>query len=81
MGHSPACANQGFFWKAHGLGVQFHPESTTDWIKECCETELDEYPQGPFAQPPHAILSQLEDQVRLLRWYWELLDRFFAPQR
>lgn len=69
------CTHQGFIYKNFALGLQFHPEATLNWIKECADT--DNYPSGPFVQTREEIYTQLEKQLRLQTWYFALLDWFF----
>jgi GMP synthase-like glutamine amidotransferase len=69
------CQHQGFIYKDHAIGLQFHPEATTDWIKECADTQA--YPEGPYVQSRDQIYKQLDKQKNLKIWYFALLDYFF----
>lgn len=70
------CNSQGFIYKDFAMGLQFHPEATLDWIKECADTAA--YPTGPFVQNREQIYNQLEKQKQLQEWYFALLDWFFG---
>jgi GMP synthase-like glutamine amidotransferase len=81
LASSAACANQCFSFGSHGLAFQFHPESTQEWIRDCAGTPAATYPEGPFVQSAPEILAQLQDQVLLQQWYWQVLDHFFLAGR
>jgi GMP synthase-like glutamine amidotransferase len=69
------CQHQGFVYKNLTAGLQFHPESSKEWIKECANSE--DYPQGPYVQGREQIYLQLHKQEALMKWYFNFLDGFF----
>ncbi len=64
--------NQGFRFRDHVVGLQFHPEATPEWVKEC--TEEEDYPQGPYVQDEATVMAGLDHLPQLRRWFFELLD-------
>jgi len=65
--------NQGFRLGASAIGLQFHPEATADWIRECSKEEP--YPQGPYVQRPEEIVAGLAPHLAEMRaWFFGLLD-------
>lgn len=79
LASNEACADQAFIYEDRVLGMQFHPESTKEWILENLKPEVHgTYPEGPYVQYPHEIQSQLHFQEELQRWHFKVLDRFFA---
>ena len=65
--------NQGFAFEEHVIGLQFHPEATEDWVKECSlETP---FPEGPYVQGPGPMLEGLVHLPAMKTWYFRLLDR------
>ena len=64
MGSSPACANQGFLYRENVLGLQFHPEITSQalagLLRNCGdELAMTGTEKGRFVQPETAIESGL----------------------
>lgn len=77
LGANEVTPCQAFGFESHAIGLQFHPESTSDWVHKCCE-EIEDSTEftGPFVQKPPDILKQISNQVHLQNWYFELLNRF-----
>jgi GMP synthase-like glutamine amidotransferase len=79
---STSCAAQAFNFESHVVGLQFHPESSLEFIFDCAtKTSTLDYPTGPFVQTPEQILSSYVNQQRALQiWFFKFLDRFFIFQ-
>jgi GMP synthase-like glutamine amidotransferase len=58
------------------VGLQFHPEATEVWVKEC--SEETPYPLGPHAQTPRQLLDGINYIAPMKVWYFELLDQLAA---
>lgn len=67
------CENQGFAYSDCVVGLQFHPEATEEWVRECTTTEP--YPTGAHVQKPEQILEDLVFQMPMRKWFFSLLDR------
>jgi len=81
VGHSEACANQGFF-DAHGrlMGLQFHMEWDADTaarLIEACPEDLHQ--GGPFVQTPQDILDRPACYAAAQDYMHCLLDRLYGP--
>src|SRR6185312_15616319 len=62
-----------FQW--HGYGLQFHPESSCEWIVECAtDTDDEPYPEGPYVQKAIDVLSEITQQKALQNWFYQLLE-------
>jgi GMP synthase-like glutamine amidotransferase len=64
--------NQGFRFGRNVVGVQFHPEATTEWVVECAE-EVP-YPVGPHVQSGPKILEGQNFLVPMRTWFFDLLN-------
>lgn len=79
LGKSEACANQGFIWQEHVIGLQFHLETTQDSADKLihyCSRELAQ--GGPYVQSGEAMMARPQRFVAINRLMQALLDRF-AP--
>lgn len=65
--------NQAFRFSDRVVGLQFHPETSADWVRYL--TKEDPYPRGSFAQSPDEIVRGLEHQQALQRWFFRLLEQ------
>lgn len=78
LGHSEACANQGFLYENRVLALQFHPEMTRELAAALAEECRDEVQPGRFVQTGETILSKPDESFaathELLR---KLLDSLF----
>lgn len=72
------CRNQAFTWGNQVVATQFHPESTSEWIKECAN-EIKEKHQG-HVQSRQEILDSLPLQKDLQDWYFKELDALFLKK-
>jgi GMP synthase (glutamine-hydrolysing) len=70
---SKACAHQGYVYGKNVVALQFHPESTKDWVVSCSKEDL---PQGNFVQTSQQMVEGNKYQNDLQAWYFELLNRF-----
>ena len=65
--------NQAFMYGENVIGLQFHPEATEEWIRECGE-EVN-YPIGPHVQPKEQLLEGLVFIHPMRKWFFSLLER------
>ncbi len=72
-----ACAHQAFMFGEKVLGVQFHPEATSEWVLQCA-AERDLPAADRYVQKPDEIV---QDTVACLppaqNWYFALLENLF----
>ncbi len=65
---------QGFAYGDNVVGLQFHPESTSEFVRECAEDP--DYPTGPLVQKPSDLLEGFsQHQPPMKAWFFQLLDR------
>lgn len=69
--------NQGFIFKNKVIGLQFHPETTTEWIQYLVNDKKSPLPTGPFCQSEASILEGQSHLPRLQQWYFQLLENLF----
>ena len=69
------CEDQGFSLGSHCVGLQFHPESTKEWVLDCLN---ERYPNGPAVQDKEAVRKDMYLQDHLQAWYFQLLDFVFT---
>jgi GMP synthase-like glutamine amidotransferase len=67
------CENQGFMFGDRVVGLQFHPEATEEWVKEC--TLDPNQPSGPHVQATESMLTDCIFIHPMRKWFFELLDR------
>ncbi len=67
---SPACEHQGFIYGTHAVGLQFHSESTMDWVRQCATEKL---PSGIYVQTAEEMIAGNTHQKNLQEWYFSLL--------
>lgn len=74
-------ANQAFSYRNQIIATQFHPESTSDWLKQCANS-----PQLPraitvnekrFVKSPEEIISGMNYLLDMKNWYFNYLDQLF----
>ena len=70
---SAAAKNQGFRLSSRAVGVQFHPEATAEWVRECAVDP--QYPSGVFVQEPSELVQGLIHQPALNYWLRGLLHQ------
>lgn len=73
---SAACAQQGFLWGEHAIGLQFHPEVQQADVARWLEGEV--LPSGPYVQPAAQILADAAGFARGDALCAQLLHRLFA---
>lgn len=66
-------ANQAFRLSRKVLGLQFHPEATHEWVRECSDDP--EYPEGPFVQSREDLVQGLIHQPAMNYWLRRLLQQ------
>ncbi len=70
---NPITAEQGFRFSRKVVGLQFHPEATTQWVRECLEDEP--YPTGPYVQNREEVVQGLIHQPAMNYWFRRLLQQ------
>ena len=65
--------NQAFAFGDHVVGLQFQPEATEEWVKECSEEK--DYPSGPHVQTPEQLMEGVVFITPMKKWFFTLLDR------
>lgn len=73
-------ANQGFRFKNHVLGLQFHPEADQSFIEECAHAQQRSQKVSATMLSSDQILQRLSDKEALKIWYFALLDRHFLQK-
>lgn len=73
LASSKACTHQGFVFGKNVVGLQFHPESTQEWVRQCSEEKL---PIGKYVQTKQQMLDGNQYQPLLQDWYFKLLNYF-----
>ena len=69
--------NQGFRYGDHVVGVQFHPEASDWFVRDCANDK--EWPTGPYVQSKEEMLAGLETHLpALTKWFFTLLDQLHA---
>lgn len=69
------CSDQGFVFGDRVVGLQFHPESSCEWIVECAtDTSEEPYPTGPYVQNATDVLAEISSQKPLQNWFYQLLQ-------
>lgn len=65
--------NQAFAFGDNVIGIQFHPEATEEWVRECVADT--NYPTGPHVQVAEQVLEGLVFLTPMKKWFFTLLDR------
>lgn len=66
-------ANQAFKYGEHVVGIQFHPETTLEWVKSFADE--DPYPTGPYVQSLKELLAGAAVHLDPMRaWFFSLLN-------
>jgi GMP synthase-like glutamine amidotransferase len=68
--------NQAFRYGENVIGIQFHPEATKEWVKECAEEKP--YPCGPFVQPQSVVLDGEIYLQEMRDWFFRVLENWPA---
>jgi GMP synthase-like glutamine amidotransferase len=81
IGSTKPCPEQGFIYEDHVVGLQFHPEATTQMLNEHVEhyaEALKPNPRHPHIQRPEKILENAESKAAAAHQILEKwLDAFF----
>ena len=64
--------NQGFFYGDNIVGLQFHPEATEEWVRQCASEPL---PTGAHVQTAEQIIDGLIFLTPMRKWFFDLLQR------
>lgn len=78
LGTSGACANQGFAWGQHVLGLQFHLEATKEWIEGLVERAGHTVVASPSVQERSQLVGTSENRGALEKLLDALLDSLVA---
>jgi GMP synthase-like glutamine amidotransferase len=73
------CENQGFIFGRNVVGLQFHPEASEEWVRECA-TEKP-YPEGQHVQPVDQVIEDIVFITPMRKWFFSLLDRMESVTR
>lgn len=65
--------NQGFRLSPRVVGLQFHPEATHEWVRECSVDP--HHPKGLFVQEPSELVQGLIHQPAMNYWLRRLLQQ------
>jgi len=55
---SEACPNQDFIYNENVLGLQFHPEADSHWIRNLIDDSAHELVEGKYIQSKKDIFGQ-----------------------
>ena len=78
IAQSEACLNQAFIHGTRVIGIQFHPESTSESVRAIFEESAADIVPGPYVQSPRGILGAREDFETLQPVMFGILDRLAA---
>ncbi len=69
--------NQAFAYGRHVIGIQFHPESTDEWVRQLSQDPA--HPgSGPYVDSGDEMIEGLHHLPKLTSWYHELLEKMEA---
>lgn len=71
---SQACVNQGFVYDNRVVALQFHPEVTSDGVRDMLANEGDEIGTGPFVQTAADLLDPSRPYAENARITAAILD-------
>ncbi|HEY0721067.1 MAG TPA: type 1 glutamine amidotransferase [Gammaproteobacteria bacterium] len=74
LGHSEACAHQGFLYDHRVLGLQFHLEMTYEGASELILHGADELWVAPYIQDGETMLADPQRFTAANHLLWQLLD-------
>lgn len=76
---NPAWNQQGLIYKDQAIAFQFHPESTQEWVRQCCEEEPR--PTGHYCQSREEILQHNSVLQPIMKdWFFKTLDFFLLKK-
>jgi len=73
---NPITVHQAFSIGHRTIGLQFHPEATEAWIRECSNEKP--YPLGPYVQTPQQLREGIGYLAPMKIWFFDLLDQLAA---
>lgn len=81
LASSEACAEQGFFWGGHVLGLQFHPEVISEMMEGFCGcADGGEWPTGRWVQSRSRLVEETPRHEAGASVVLDaLLERLFGP--
>lgn len=75
IAHSQACANQGFMYRNHVVGLQFHLEMTPDTVARLLREGADDLIESPYVATEQQIKSEPPETYAInQRFMSELLE-------
>lgn len=69
--------NQGFKYKKHVLGFQFHPEADIKFIEDCAQAQRSTNKVSDTVLSHDQIMARVGDMETFKNWYFSVLDRHF----
>ena len=78
LGHSEACANQGFLYADRVLGLQYHLEMTETGARDLIDCHRDQLGTGPFSQTETQLLAEPARFDAANRLMEDLMNAFIA---
>jgi GMP synthase-like glutamine amidotransferase len=77
---SQACSNQGFIYKEHVIGLQFHLEMTSASILDVIENSRGDINNGKYVQTESDIIRNIQNTKTCNKLIEELLSRVLEKQ-
>jgi GMP synthase-like glutamine amidotransferase len=74
LASSKACQNQGFIWQDKVVGLQFHPEATSESIAALIKNCASDMTPGPFVQSQESLIGNKEDFEANHKYLHQLLS-------
>ena len=82
LSRSPATPVQGFGYREHAVGLQFHPEATAAWIAGIAAVEAGALPQArPYVAPRDALAGTPAQYAAGHAYLYAVLDALAARPR
>ncbi len=73
--------NQGFKYKKHVLGFQFHPEADRKFVEDCALAQRATQKVSDTVLSYDQIMARVSDVENLKNWYYSVLDRHFLSDK
>ena len=81
LAHSDACVNQGFLYRDHVVGLQFHLEMTPETVEHLLADGEDELVDSPFVSTAEKMKSEPADTYALNQRLMGELLQYLAASR